>query len=265
MKITDSDHAKGILDFRKALELIDLQRFEADHELSPWIDSYWKVAWDLPAGQEHLQSNISHASVNVVVEDDGVWLYGVPSRIFTRTIAGHSWVFGIKFRPGGFSHFHDKDISAITGRRMRINTLCGIALDDWEMRIREAADDRARVRLCDALLISLKPSRQAVSTEIADLLISDRSAVNISEIVRKTGIEERRLQRIFRTDVGISPKEVVRRFRLQDAAERLLKDRNLSCSDLAFELGYADQAHFTKDFKSVIGRTPGEYQRQQKG
>ena len=46
--------------------------------------------------------------------------------------------------------------------------------------------------------------------------------------------------------------------RLHEAAERLRTD-DRSMSELAALLGYADQAHFTRDFSRVTGTTPGRF------
>ena len=56
----------------------------------------------------------------------------------------------------------------------------------------------------------------------------------------------------------MTPKWLIQRRRLHDAVERL-KAGLTSLADLASELGYADQAHFTHDFRTVTGLTPGEF------
>jgi AraC-like DNA-binding protein len=54
---------------------------------------------------------------------------------------------------------------------------------------------------------------------------------------------------------------VVQRFRLQEAALRLATTET-TVATVAAELGYFDQAHFVRDFKSVVGRTPVDYARE---
>ena len=56
--------------------------------------------------------------------------------------------------------------------------------------------------------------------------------------------------------------EVVQRRRLHDAVEAL-KAGTTSLADVAADLGYTDQAHFTHDFRTVTGMTPGDYLRDQ--
>ena len=71
----------------------------------------------------------------------------------------------------------------------------------------------------------------------------------------------RTLERRFRRLVGVSPKWVVKRYRLIEAAERLREDPGASIARLAAELGYFDQPHFVRDFKALVGEPPGRYKR----
>jgi methylphosphotriester-DNA--protein-cysteine methyltransferase len=58
--------------------------------------------------------------------------------------------------------------------------------------------------------------------------------------------------------VHVTPKWVLRRVRLHEAAERMA-DGGGDWAALALDLGYFDQAHFSNDFKAVVGRSPAEY------
>ena len=59
--------------------------------------------------------------------------------------------------------------------------------------------------------------------------------------------------------VGFSPKWLIQRARLQEAAQSLAESDAPTIASLAASLGYADQAHFSREFKRVIGMPPGEY------
>ena len=58
--------------------------------------------------------------------------------------------------------------------------------------------------------------------------------------------------------LGLTPKWLVQRRRLQEAAERL-RSRTTTLAEVAAALGYADQPHFSRDFARVTGMTPGEF------
>jgi AraC-like DNA-binding protein len=81
----------------------------------------------------------------------------------------------------------------------------------------------------------------------------------VDDIVDRYGIGKRNLQKLFREYVGVTPKWVIQRHRLHEAARLDTAANDLST--LAFELGYADQAHFVRDLKAAVGRPPTSYLR----
>ena len=67
------------------------------------------------------------------------------------------------------------------------------------------------------------------------------------------------LQRLTARRIGLTPKWLIQRRRLHEAAERLTDPDRPDLARVAADLGYADQAHFGRDFRTVTGLTPGEY------
>ena len=92
-----------------------------------------------------------------------------------------------------------------------------------------------------------------------ELALSDRAIVRVDDLAGRSGLPVRALQLLFREYVGVSPKWVIRRFWLQEAALRLAAGEPFDAAAVASELSYFDQAHFIRDFKAQVGRTPGDY------
>ena len=81
--------------------------------------------------------------------------------------------------------------------------------------------------------------------------------LNVSVIARMTGTSVRQLERTFLAEMGISPKEFYRLMRLRYARWMLLNtDKRVTV--VAYECGFADSAHFIRNFKEVYGVTPGK-------
>ena len=95
-----------------------------------------------------------------------------------------------------------------------------------------------------------------------EIIVDDRTLTKVDELVRKCGVGKRSLQRLFRAYVGVGPKWVIQRYRLQEAAQAAESGHAPSWAALAADLGYADQAHFIRDFKHLVGRTPAAYARE---
>ncbi|MGH3421218.1 MAG: helix-turn-helix domain-containing protein, partial [Streptosporangiaceae bacterium] len=78
----------------------------------------------------------------------------------------------------------------------------------------------------------------------------------VGQLSAESGMTARSLQRLFADYVGVSPKWVMRRARLHEAAERADSGEPVDWAALASDLGYADQAHLTRDFTVTIGVPP---------
>nr|WP_254625240.1 MULTISPECIES: helix-turn-helix transcriptional regulator [unclassified Myxococcus] len=81
----------------------------------------------------------------------------------------------------------------------------------------------------------------------------------MEQVAALAGLEPRNLQRRFSAAVGVSPKWVIQRYRLHEAAEQLARADAPDMASLALQLGYFDQSHFIRDFKALVGRAPGQY------
>lgn len=82
--------------------------------------------------------------------------------------------------------------------------------------------------------------------------------LRVAELCEAFGLGERALQRLVHRRLGLTPKWLIKRRRLQEAAERL-RTGSTSLAETAAALGYADQAHFTRDFARVTTMTPGRF------
>jgi len=261
--VTPQDPTRGVLDFPRALQAFQLERRPPAPVLAPWIENYWEVKWDLPPGVVHRQNNLSHAAFNVVVEAEGSWLYGVPGPTFTREISGTGRVFGIKFHPGAFFPWTKRSLAAYFDTRIPLAQALGEVWLTWAGNVKDEPDFFRRADLTDAFLDRRKPALPGEGRRCARRLIEDRNLIRVEEASRVLGYDVRGVQRIFRREVGIGPKDVLRRYRLMEAAERLAREPDVPGIELAASLGYADQAHFIRDFKAVTGVPPEMYRRRQ--
>jgi len=127
-----------------------------------------------------------------------------------------------------------------------------------------AADDAVMTEAAAGLLRGLCPAEDPVAgqvAELAELITSDQGLCRVAQLAEVSGLTERRLQRMFADYVGVSPKWVMRRARLHEAALRAEAGgaAAVNWAALAAELGYADQAHLTRDFTATIGVPPTRY------
>ena len=114
----------------------------------------------------------------------------------------------------------------------------------------------------EALLCSVLPQRDPLAEHVAALvsrITDDPGLRRVDQLSAEAGMTARSLQRLFADYVGVSPKWVMRRARLHEAAERADSGEPVDWAELAADLGYADQAHLTRDFTVTIGVSPTRY------
>ena len=124
--------------------------------------------------------------------------------------------------------------------------------DDYQKAVEEIEDFLIGLRL--NFLFDPKQVRTA-----ATLLYHTRGQYRVAELADYCHLSLRQLQRQFDQTTGVSPKALARAIRFESIRERLMFNPNVNLTDLAYEFGYTDQAHFIKDFKALTGKTPGEF------
>ena len=123
-------------------------------------------------------------------------------------------------------------------------------------------DDAGRAAVADTFLEGLAPEPDAAYLELLELLaemVHDRTLTRAADVAERASMTPRSLQRLFRRYVGIGPKWVLSRYRLQDAAAAIDAGEVTDLATLAADLGWFDQAHFSRDFREVVGVTPSQY------
>jgi AraC-like DNA-binding protein len=122
--------------------------------------------------------------------------------------------------------------------------------------------DAVMTEHAEALLLSVRPERDPAAEQAAALvahITGDPALRRVDQLAAASGMSARSLQRLFADYVGVSPKWVMRRARLHEAAERADGGEVVDWAGLAADLGYADQAHLTRDFTATIGIPPTHY------
>jgi AraC-like DNA-binding protein len=235
----------------------DFQRLwsgEPSPALAPFVERYWAVTWDL-RGQEPYQQRITpYPNVHLTwVDGAEPAVHGVPRRHVVRHLAGLGHVFGVSFRPGGFRPWLGRPVSTLTGRTVPARDVFGKDLPGHQV---EPETMRAAV---ETFLIAQRPDDDP-SVGLANSLVvgiaAEPELARVDVLAARTGLGTRTLQRLFAEYIGVPPKWVIRRYRLREVTARLEQGGEIDWARLAVELGYADQAHLTRDFTAMFGEPP---------
>lgn len=237
-----------------------LDRVPASPALASLVERYWLISWDLPEGRRNPVTLLPHPCVNLFYDRGMLAVGGAGTERFTYVQEGNGRVFGVKFRPGGFYPFVRSPVAALTEKTVPLNTLW--PADDLAADLARADDLQAMVAAAERHLRARwpppDPEVEAIG-EIIHALLHDRAITRVDQVSTRFGVSPRTLQRLFQRYVGVSPKWVLRRYRLHEAAARLAEGTGGTWAEVAADLGYFDQPHFIRDFTRAVGMTPAAY------
>ena len=232
-------------------------------QLSHIIAHYWLVSWDLRGLDPHTAETLPHPNAHAVFEPEGSSVAGVHTARFSRVLKGRSHAFGVKFTPGGLRPFLNAPVSSITDRTVPIRRIFGREVDALEAVLISSDDENELIPAANDFFCARVPPPHeniALAGQLVNRILSEPDLLTVDDLAVRSGLGKRSLQRLFSEYVGVSPKWVIRRYRLHELAERFNRGERSDYAQLALELGYFDQAHLINDFRSIAGYTPSEYQ-----
>ena len=251
----------GVLHPQGAAGRFTLDRYPPAPELRALVEFYWSVRWDLRDRPAYEQKVLAHPHVHLVFEQPEAAVYGVDRGLFVRRLEGRGQVLGVKFSAGGFRPFWGRPVQELADRVLPATEVFGPAVAEANRRILALDQAPAMTGLADAFLLARLPEPDPLAAEVAAMVetaTGDRTIVRVEQLAARCGVPQRTLQRLFAEYVGAGPKWVLRRARLQEAALRA-DSGAVDWPLLAADLGYADQAHLSRDFTAVVGQPPTRY------
>ena len=262
MERPEAAKARGVLRPERRDGIFRHERRLPVPELAPFVAHFWSVAWDLRGHEPRVQETLPHPAVHIVFEAGNTRVGGVAKGRFSRRLEGQGRAFGIKFQPAGFHPFLGEPLSTLTDALLALPELFGDPGQALEEAVLAAEDDATRIALAETFLLGCHPEpdpRVDLLNRMAARIAEDREIKRVEDISDRFNLGTRTLQRLFSRYVGVSPKWVIQRYRLHEALAQVDQGQVVDWPGLALDLGYFDQAHFIKDFKALVGRTPAEY------
>jgi len=228
-----------------------------------FVRHYWLPRWSLPPGAVVRQDVLEYPTTNLVVEPGSSALFRAHRGLSSRTLEGSGWAFGVLLKPGVARSWVGASLRSAPAvlplARLRAEGSEAMAGAVRERMLRD--DDGGATAAFESWLDGLPdPDHDARLVEsIVSAVESDRGLLRVEQLAERFGLNVRHLQRLVAGHIGFGPKWLIQRYRLQEAAAALRSPQPPALAELAAELGYADQAHFSREFKAVVGTTPGTY------
>ncbi len=166
----------------------------------------------------------------------------------------------VKFREGAAASFFEEPIHELFGESMALNSLIkpfDLAL--LEEQLYEAATHKKKINVIEKFLLYHKRDvpTDALVRKAIENIYTRNGHIKIKELTADLNISQSPLEKRFRKVVGTSPKTFASIVRLKHTIS--VYNPSTSLSELGYNAGFFDQAHFIKAFVKFSGETPQSY------
>lgn len=230
--------------------------------LAPYVTRLWvqrigdgETAYDQPI--------LPDGCLDLVSINGDVVVAGPATRPVTAHLPPGSVTVGVRFRTGAAPPLVGVSAVELRDQEIKLSELWGAAGAGTAERDAEASD---WVKRLDVLVRSLvgrldhAPAIDPVATSLP-MLLAERPGESLRRLADEVALSERQLRRRVEVAVGYSPRTLARIPRFQRflrAARRSSRGRR-DLAGLAAEIGYADQAHLTRESRQLAGLPPGAF------
>jgi AraC-like DNA-binding protein len=192
----------------------------------------------------------------------GAFMVGQLTKPIWLSFSGHTRLVKVQLKPSGAQQLLPMDLSELTDNPcIDLENLWGNQSRYLTDQLYSASSDHQRITLLDNFFKSmLLPSNQQsayIDYTLQQLHISNGNC-RLMALEYKLGITGRQLERVFKSRVGLRPKDIGRFIRMNAAFDVLSAQPDMPLTTLAYQLGYYDPAHFSKDFSQLTGLLPSK-------
>lgn len=253
---------RGLVSSRVSGARVDARTAAPTHT-SDVVRTYWSTSWDLRGEAPHVAELVADPCITIAFEKGASRIVGPWTKKWSRTLEGSGRIRAAKLSVGAARAVLDAPAHRFTDRVLPLESVLGEVAIALEREVLTPTRDAEGFEAIERWILERRASRTSDGVRravaLCEEIARDATLLRVEHLVMRAGLSVRAIQVLFREHVGVTPKWMIRVRRLQEAAGRIERGEHAGLAALAAELGYADQAHFTRDFKSVVGQSPSAF------
>jgi AraC-like DNA-binding protein len=180
---------------------------------------------------------------------------------------GRTSLVAARFWPWGFHSFSKVPMTDLTNTvRSRRGTVAD-GSESLEKELAAIESPEAKIAALEKALLNRIASMakaKLLSRPVALDILEACGRIRVGEISQKHAIQARKLERVFLEEIGVTAKVFSRIVRFNHAKQMIEKNPEIDLLTLTYECGYADQPHFTRNFREMFGITPAGFKARMK-
>lgn len=131
-------------------------------------------------------------------------------------------------------------------------------LDTLVQTLSEMLEDSGLQNMGDIAHLEGRSQDPRIRKALQAISASFDQSLPMERLARESGMSVRNFNRLFLSELGMTPKQAVTLYRIE-RAKGLLKGARRSVTDVAFEVGYQSVSQFITTFRKATGQLPSEY------
>ncbi len=257
---------------------MNYQTFQPHPDLASIVAFYWTL--EVPKEADPQRQRIipdGHIEMIFIIGDDikrltsdgsyvlqpRAMILGQRTEPFYVLPTGRVESFAVSFYPYGFSNFVTTPIHQLSNTETPLHDLLDEqATQELQRTVIAATDTKSRIHLVENFLLQQLQNAATIDKIVQstiDVMYSTKGQTPIGTISKKDQAKKKQLERKFKKQVGLSPKQLSKVIRLQAALKMMLGKNTDNLTKVAYESGYYDQSHFIRDFKTFTGVNPNDF------
>lgn len=186
---------------------------------------------------------------------------GQQTHYYDLALSGKTGMIITVFKPHGVKSFFPFPITELSNENLSLDDVVNHEARELEDKLIHSSNNEERIRKLEEFLIKrlvrdhdFERIQQAVK-----LIEVSKGHMKTWEVAAEVCLGIKQFERTFSKYVGLNPKKFASIVRFQHVLQMKRRLKSSSMFQLAFDNGYFDPSHFSHDFKSLTGVTPGEF------
>lgn len=223
----------------------------------------------LPAASAHLVIRLGGKPLRLFASDadhvgdfvsDAV-VAGVRDAAYLKDSSDPAPSVGVLFRPGAAGAFLGAPADSFAGCHTPLDAFWGGDVERLRAALGEATDLERRLVILEHALLQRLPRIRGVDPAIVQAALMLDRQHPVGKVAAALDVSHRHFIARFAAAIGLGPKRYARLVRFGRVLRRLERQPETDLAEIALDAGYADQAHFNRDFRGFSGISPGRYRK----
>lgn len=253
-----------------------IQEYGPAEDLRPYVQQFWTGRFNILHADCFAQRVVPSGFLEVIIhltdhhcdllgsagwrQSPDYTLIGLQGKTYEVRFTREVEVFAIRFKPAGFYTLFGVPLAELTDTHEDLEAVLGTRFRVFAARLRDECDVAERLRAAERYLRQAADRRDTTYlNRAAELIRTSGGSLRVADVADRLYISQRQLERAFKSKLGLSPKQYMRIARFNLVQAILQEGRYHGLADIAYQAGYADQPHFNREFKLLVGDHPSRF------